>query len=544
VARGSAAVLANSQCRIAASGVGMSANGTTLTLSVPITFLSAYAGAKHAWVYALANSNLDSTWIDGGTWTVPDRTLTVGTMTPTSGHGMTQTFSGDFDNTFGRGDIGMAQFIFLGNGETLAQGCLVGAWRPSQTVYLLSDDGQNWTSASIGSSTVLQNSRCSAAANSVTVSDATPTTWHVNATITFASTFLGERTLFGALFDPTWAVTSTWIAKGTWTMGPRITQVAPTTTWVNQPLVVSGEGFGSSGGVTIDGAAADVQIGQWTDTSISLTFASGANGTLAVTRGGVASNGVAVTVSNGPHIDTLSPTWGPSGTSVTVHGSRFGSSGALTLHGAPVTIDPANWHDDAISFTVSAGGTTGDVVVVTAGTVSNGVPFIVGDEGQEYYHTDGIGSVRMLTGYQGYVQERHDYLPFGEEWPPRPDEAHIGFGGKEKDEETGNNSTWMALNYFGARSLEASIGRFSSPDPVNAPPRALGTPQRWNQYSYVENNPLRYVDPDGRDLWEFIAGIGNALSSNSIPGVQRQSGTSDFRNGQFFGDVLSAVQAA
>ncbi|MFN7542627.1 MAG: RHS repeat-associated core domain-containing protein [Acidobacteriota bacterium] len=70
--------------------------------------------------------------------------------------------------------------------------------------------------------------------------------------------------------------------------------------------------------------------------------------------------------------------------------------------------------------------------------------------------------------------------------------------GKERDAETG-------LDYFGARYLSSAQGRFTSPDPVNHPaasknPSAfLMNPQRWNGYSYVGNNPLRMVDPDGRE---------------------------------------------
>ena len=34
----------------------------------------------------------------------------------------------------------------------------------------------------------------------------------------------------------------------------------------------------------------------------------------------------------------------------------------------------------------------------------------------EYYHLDAVGNVRAVTNQAGQVVERHDYLPFGEEW--------------------------------------------------------------------------------------------------------------------------------
>ena len=43
------------------------------------------------------------------------------------------------------------------------------------------------------------------------------------------------------------------------------------------------------------------------------------------------------------------------------------------------------------------------------------------------------------------------------------------------------------------------VGRFTTVDPVYTWQENLEDPQRWNRYAYVRNNPLRYVDPDGRD---------------------------------------------
>ena len=63
------------------------------------------------------------------------------------------------------------------------------------------------------------------------------------------------------------------------------------------------------------------------------------------------------------------------------------------------------------------------------------------------------------------------------------------FTAKERDNETG-------LDYFLARYYSSTQGRFTSTDPLEASAR-LRNPQTWNRYTYVLNNPLRLVDPDG-----------------------------------------------
>lgn len=118
-----------------------------------------------------------------------------------------------------------------------------------------------------------------------------------------------------------------------------------------------------------------------------------------------------------------------------------------------------------------------------------------------YYHLDAIGNVRQVTNQAGQVVERHDYLPFGEECTTGPCAANPGVGvgqpkkftGKERDNETG-------LDYFGARYYGSRIARFTTTDPVYTWRENLVDPQRWNRYAYGRNNPLRFVDPDGREI--------------------------------------------
>ena len=65
--------------------------------------------------------------------------------------------------------------------------------------------------------------------------------------------------------------------------------------------------------------------------------------------------------------------------------------------------------------------------------------------------------------------------------------------GKERDAETG-------LDYFGARYMSAAQGRFTSVDPVFMTRQRISDPQQLNLYNYARNNPLLFIDPDGRDI--------------------------------------------
>jgi RHS repeat-associated protein len=109
----------------------------------------------------------------------------------------------------------------------------------------------------------------------------------------------------------------------------------------------------------------------------------------------------------------------------------------------------------------------------------------------EYYHLDGVGSVRAVTNQSGQLVRRHDFFPFGEGDGVVQGNDPLRFTGKERDAETG-------LDYFSARYYASRTGRFTTVDPVIPIEDALLDPQRWNRYSYVMNRPLVLTDPDGR----------------------------------------------
>jgi len=113
-----------------------------------------------------------------------------------------------------------------------------------------------------------------------------------------------------------------------------------------------------------------------------------------------------------------------------------------------------------------------------------------------FTHADWLGTERARTTATGAVYETCTSLPFGDFLTcSGSDPSPMHFTGKERDSES-------SLDYFGARFDSSSMGRFMSADPIVVTGRRLADPQRLNLYAYARNNPLRYTDPTGMDLWE------------------------------------------
>jgi len=113
-------------------------------------------------------------------------------------------------------------------------------------------------------------------------------------------------------------------------------------------------------------------------------------------------------------------------------------------------------------------------------------------DGTTYFvHKDHLGSSRVLTRVDKSIHDSLDYLPYGEQISGDTGTTRK-FTGKERDSESG-------LDNFGARMDSTTLGRFISLDPKTPGFRHLTNPQKWNRYAYTLNNPLVYVDPDGRE---------------------------------------------
>ena len=162
---------------------------------------------------------------------------------------------------------------------------------------------------------------------------------------------------------------------------------------------------------------------------------------------------------------------------------------------------------------------------------------VVNPEKKLFYHNDHLGGVNVITDINAARVQLNEYDPWGKvsrtEGNVDPEKR---FTGQILDPESG-------LYYYGARYYDPDLARFISPDPIVPSP---GDPQSLNRYSYVLNNPVKYIDPSGYGFWSvflrifmiIIGGGDQGISAvdpavaNGAPSGSNNPGTGNSAGGQ------------
>ncbi len=117
---------------------------------------------------------------------------------------------------------------------------------------------------------------------------------------------------------------------------------------------------------------------------------------------------------------------------------------------------------------------------------------------ERYFVRDVRGSVRAVLDSAGSYAASYDYYPFGSVLA-KSGEDRYKYTHKELDEGYG-----VDLYYYGARYYDSELGRFMSPDPIK---------EYYNPYSYVANDPINLIDPDGKQT----GGLGGVDGGGILP---------------------------
>ena len=109
-----------------------------------------------------------------------------------------------------------------------------------------------------------------------------------------------------------------------------------------------------------------------------------------------------------------------------------------------------------------------------------------------YYVNDYQGNVRLVVDGNGSVEQRNDYYAYGGPWGDNAASQGVQpnkYNGKELDRMHGLD--WYD---YGARMYDPAMGLFTQIDPLAEQYPHL------NPYQYCAGNPVKYVDPDGREV--------------------------------------------
>jgi len=111
-----------------------------------------------------------------------------------------------------------------------------------------------------------------------------------------------------------------------------------------------------------------------------------------------------------------------------------------------------------------------------------------------YYLKDHQGNNRVVLSSGGTAVETNHYYPFGGLFDSDYEQPYK-YNGKELDTKKGLN--WYD---YGARHYDAALGRWLVVDPLAEKMSA------WSPYAYCYNNPIKFVDVDGKygeSIWDI-----------------------------------------
>uniref|UniRef100_UPI0035A03496 RHS repeat-associated core domain-containing protein n=3 Tax=Prevotella heparinolytica TaxID=28113 RepID=UPI0035A03496 len=125
-----------------------------------------------------------------------------------------------------------------------------------------------------------------------------------------------------------------------------------------------------------------------------------------------------------------------------------------------------------------------------------------------YYLKDHQGNNRVVINHSGTAEEVNHYYPFGGTFAGTGSVQPYKYNGKELDARKGLN--WYD---YGARHYDAALGRFTTADPLAEKYYGI------SQYVYCGNEPVRRIDPDGKQfiIPPFFGGMNPPLLGTSNP---------------------------
>ncbi|WPO81507.1 RHS repeat-associated core domain-containing protein [Chryseobacterium sp. JJR-5R] len=118
-----------------------------------------------------------------------------------------------------------------------------------------------------------------------------------------------------------------------------------------------------------------------------------------------------------------------------------------------------------------------------------------------YQYKDHLGNNRVSFGRNSTgaleITDTNDYYPFGMNHL-KSGNSFFGINSYKNYKYNGKELQESGMYDYGARFYMPDIGRWGVVDPL------AETSRRWSTYAYAYNNPIRFIDPDGRSSKDII----------------------------------------
>jgi hypothetical protein len=216
---GGAGSASNSQCTINASDIAVLEQGNSLTLTFRPNFTGLFRGARNIYLAARSLTGENSGWslassLDAGPEPVPSYPRAA-SVTPDAGTTADDLVTATYEHSAPATNI-QTTWLLINSAVDGRQACYVAYYRPSDTLYLVPDNGDGAAAASMaltGGGT-LENSQClirsegssaTAAGNLLTL----------RLNVTMKAPFAGPRGIWGAA-QSAQGVTAGWRSLGVW----------------------------------------------------------------------------------------------------------------------------------------------------------------------------------------------------------------------------------------------------------------------------------------------------------------------------------------
>lgn len=219
--------LSNTQCTLNGSGTALANNGTTSTLTLSLTFKPAFSGSKNVYLYADDSAGNNSNWQTLGAWAVGTSVPTTVSVSPSSGGGITQTFTAVYSDAAGAGVLNRRLFL-VNTSLNGSNACFI---QVDQSGIYLVNDNDSGLIGPIAPGASNGNTQCTLNGSGTGVSNSGANST-VTLNITFSSYFVGAKNIY-MYADDTSGNNSGFQLKGTYNVTSAQSVPTPTSVTPN-----------------------------------------------------------------------------------------------------------------------------------------------------------------------------------------------------------------------------------------------------------------------------------------------------------------------